>query len=82
MKYSKTNDNFHLPAGARSKPSVSFETSSSTWKNLARIAVLCNDAEFAQSASDDPASAKRVMEREVREEILKNPVNVNDCLST
>ena len=41
-----------IDTGARGKPSLSFETSTSTWKNMARIAVLCNSAEFAESAAD------------------------------
>ena len=60
-----------IDTGARGKPSLSFETSTSTWKNMARIAVLCNSAEFAESAADAGDRGKqRVMEREV----VGNPI--------
>ncbi len=33
-------------------PAVSFDVTSPTWKNMARIALLCNRAEFAHVSYD------------------------------
>lgn len=48
-------------ASGKIKPEVTFDTTSTTWKYLARIAVLCNSAEFSAEQGKD----KGALEREV-----------------
>ena len=62
------NEIGEVDTGATNKPTVSFDKNNATWKNMARIAVLCNSAEFAQSADDK--HQKGIMQREV----LGNPI--------
>jgi len=45
---------------ATENPSVSFDKSSHTWKNLARVAVLCNNAEFMEVEEDRPVMLRHV----------------------
>ena len=38
-----------IDTAADEQPAITFDPSSSTWKNLARVAVLCSRAEFASN---------------------------------
>ena len=41
-----------VDTAAESNPTVDFDTSSATWKNMARVAVLCSRAEFNSDGSE------------------------------
>jgi len=40
-----------IDTSAQESPPVSFETSSHSWKNMARVAILCNSAQFNEDKS-------------------------------
>lgn len=55
-----------VDTGADTTPAVSFDLRTSTWKNLARIAVLCNNADFVPDAEGKKSGGKKsVFNREV-----------------
>ncbi|TRY70575.1 hypothetical protein TCAL_08725 [Tigriopus californicus] len=47
------NEIGEVDTGTDDRPAVSFDLQSSAWKNMARIAVLCNRAEFVGAGGDD-----------------------------
>lgn len=46
---------------AQENPAVSFDKTSHSWKNLARVAVLCNNAEFAETGQELPVMLRHVV---------------------
>jgi sodium/potassium-transporting ATPase subunit alpha len=48
-----------IDTSALENPAVSFETANHTWKNLARVAILCNKAEFdTENSANKPVLAR------------------------
>ena len=50
-----------VDTAADENPAISFDAQSSTWKNLARVAVLCSRAEFASNDSNDGTMRREVV---------------------
>jgi hypothetical protein len=56
-----------IDTGAEATPAVSFDLRTPSWKNLARVAVLCNNAEFVYDGEGKKSKSgkKGVFSREV-----------------
>jgi magnesium-transporting ATPase (P-type) len=61
-----------VDTGADSAPAVSFDLRTPSWKNLARIAVLCNSAEFV---ADPEAKKSKVKKGALSREVSGSPVD-------
>jgi len=54
------NEIGEIDTSALDNPSISFDTSSHAWKNAARVAILCNSAEFVAD-DEQPTMLRKVM---------------------
>ena len=52
-----------MDTAADDKPDTSFDTASQTWKNMARVAVLCSRAEFASNDGNEGTMRREVIGR-------------------
>ena len=52
-----------MDTAADDKPATSFDTASQTWKNMARVAVLCSRAEFASNDGNEGTMRREVIGR-------------------
>ena len=50
-----------MDTAADDKPATSFDTASQTWKNMARVAVLCSRAEFASNDGNEGTMRREVI---------------------
>lgn len=50
-----------VDTAAEEKPATSFDTASQTWKNMARVAVLCSRAEFASNDANEATMRREVI---------------------
>ena len=65
-----------VDTGAEGTPAVSFDLRTPSWKNLARIAVLCNNAEFVNDGESGKKSKKVTSKRGVlSREVSGSPID-------
>ena len=60
-KFFNFQTNFQVDTAADDKPATSFDTASQTWKNMARVAVLCSRAEFASNDGNEGTMRREVI---------------------
>jgi len=60
-----------IDTSAEENPEVSFQTNSASWKNLARVAILCNGAEFLPNQDELPVMLRDVSGDPTERALLK-----------